>query len=125
MVFSTLIFLFLSNQIAIATGDLTDWICGKAPKVKASALPISGTGEAYMPLSQVSGEEASGPNGDATGELKGIPPAAVVKAPISSTLASAMLSLPARCAFIMGLVWIINILYPAAHPSQGHLLPTH
>jgi hypothetical protein len=140
MVFTTLIFLFVSNQIAVTTGDLTDWICGKKPKAAnaakrppAGAVPAGGAGNAaeYLPLTQVDtmkveqdgnapATHARSPSLAAFGA--GAPsPLAVSEPSFLDKFSTAMTSLPARCVFVMVLIWIINILYPNVHPSQGHL----
>ena len=126
MVFTSAIFFFISNQIATATGELTDWICGKVPKAKKGGTPNSSGidgGATYLPLTQISGEEgllrrASASDHKGTNSAP-TPPGSANK------LAAVMGSLPARCVFIMSFIWAINSLYPAPHPSQGHLLPTH
>lgn len=114
MVFTTLIFLFVSNQIAVSTGQLTDWICGKAPKKQAVALPSSTVdGGQYVPLATMN------PDSSAVDGL----PAEVV--PVPSTADKLFSNLKFRCAVFLGLIWITNLLYPSYHPSLGHLLPTH
>ena len=115
MVFTTLVFLFVSNQVAVTTGQLTEWICGKQPK-KPVNLPTStsSSGGQYVPLNPLNGPET------AIDEA----PAALVKA-VPSTMDKLFSNLKFRCAVFMGLIWIINLLYPSYHPSQGHLLPTH
>ena len=112
MIFTTLIFLFLSNQIARVTGELTEWILA-APK-KGGSLPTSSAngGAAYIPLSTLNGNE-----GD--------------QAPLDTKPSSPnrwekmMANLPIRAAVFMAAIWVINLLYPTEHPPQGHLLPTH
>lgn len=126
MVFTTLVFLFVSNQIATSTGHLTDWICGKVPKNAATtsaaiALPSGGGsssagGAQYVPLSTMNGDEVgSSTTVDGMPEIKHVP----------TTMEKLLASLPFRCAVTMGLIWLINLLYPTSHPPQGHLLPTH
>lgn len=113
MVFTTLIFLFLSNQIARVTGELTEWLLA-APK-KGAPLPSAANGGAgYIPLSTMNGGEAN--DGDAMAATKQSGP---------SRWEKLMTRLPARAAAFMIAIWIINVLYPTEHPPQGHLLPTH
>lgn len=116
MIITTLIFLFLSNQIARTTGDLTEWILA-APK-KGGALPTTMTsanaGAAYVPLSTMNGH---GHDGDE--------PMLETKQSSPTRWEKAMANLPIRAAVFMGAIWVINILYPTEHPPQGHLLPTH
>lgn len=111
MIFTTLIFLFVSNQIATTTGQLTEWICGKQPK-KPANLPSTATNQ-YVPLNTLNGADNGGDS-----------LAAEVK-PIPSTMDKLLSNLKFRCAVFMGLIWMINLLYPSYHPSEGHLLPTH
>lgn len=114
MIFTTLIFLFVSNQIAVSTGQLTEWILGKQPKKAAATLPsASASGGQYVPLATMNGESTT---------VDGLP--AEVK-PVPSTFDKLLANLKFRCAMFMGLIWVINLLYPSYHPSEGHLLPTH
>lgn len=145
MLFTTLIFLFISNQISNATGELTDWLCGKAPKSSGSKKPVAtsngnghsagaGGGGVYIPLAQVDVSETAA-NGHGNGDIaqsglshEGDAAGDALPAPVPqrpNRFTQALKSLPARCMFIMGIIWVINILYPIAHPSQGHLMPLH
>jgi hypothetical protein len=108
MLFTTLIFLFVSNHIAISTGQITEWICGKQPKKPAASLPNTSH---YIPLATM----ANSTGEDGLAEIKHVP----------STFEKLLADLRFRLAICMGLIWIINLLYPSYHPSQGHLLPTH
>lgn len=119
MIFTTLVFLFLSNQTARVTGELTEWILA-APKKGGSALPSSsssGGPAGYIPLSTMNGAE--GTNGDA--EM----PSLATKQTSPSRWEKMMTNLPIRAAVFMAAIWAINLLYPTEHPPQGHLLPTH
>lgn len=117
MVFSTIVFLFISNQIAIATGHITDWILGKQPKNESMDLPSTSQEAKYLPLEDID----MSTNSEDILSVK----TETSETPVSSKLDSLLANIQFRCAVIMGLIWMMNLLYPSSHPSQGHLLPTH
>lgn len=136
MLFTTLIFLFVSNKVASATGELTDWLCGKKPKIAggpaAKGLPQpvvtakteSGAngGAQYIPLSQM---DDSTPAENGAPAIAAVPADIPLQKPAPSRAEKILAYLPVRMALMLAVIWIINLLYPNAHPSQGHLLPTH
>lgn len=116
MLLTTIIFLFISNQIATSTGQLTDWILGKQPKATEATLtlPSSSKEAQYVPLSNVS-PDSSAVEEDLSEDI----------APPPSRLDNLFADVRFRCAVFMAIIWIANLLYPSYQPSQGHLLPTH
>lgn len=113
MIFTTAVFLFISNQVAVSTGHLTDWICAKATKKLAPTLPTSSVEGEYVALATI---------GPGSGTSNGSPPDSK---PVPSRFDTLFADLRVRCAVLLSLIWLINLLYPSYHPSLGHLLPTH
>lgn len=64
-VVATIVFLFVSVQIAKATGELTDWICGKSGGGKGSEAGKKPNGE-YVPLATVDAGRATAATGPET-----------------------------------------------------------
>lgn len=116
MLFTTVIFLFVSNQIASSTGQLTDWILGKQPKTAEATLPSSSLQAQYVPLSTMSPDSSVVEEEELSEEIAPAPP---------SRLDDLIADVKFRCAVFMAIIWVANLLYPSYQPSQGHLLPTH
>lgn len=134
LIVSTVIFLFVSQQIAEVTGDLTDWLCGKKSKPagatrKADVLPTSMPskegGTEYVALSQIDNGQSVQGNKEAAGanKLNAHTRQPSVPSADQGPIGRALVKLPVRCVVILCTIWAVNLLYPRAHPSQGHLLP--
>lgn len=113
MLFTSLVFLFVSNQLAVSTGHIADWFVGKKTSKQAIELPSSVTAAQYVPLTSLPSEEKE--EEDLAETMEQVP----------DRMDRLFSSLQFRCAALLGLIWISNLLYPNYYPSRGHLLPTH
>ena len=130
LVVSTVIFLFVSHHIARATGEITDSIGGKTPRPspakRPSVAPVNGdaAGSNYIALAVVEPGTKNGMNGG-SGEVKlnAHTRQPSLSQPPPGPIAKMLSQLPVRIALILLFLWVLNLLYPATHLNEGHLLP--
>ncbi|GAA95590.1 uncharacterized protein L969DRAFT_92722 [Mixia osmundae IAM 14324] len=110
---ASFIFVFISNQVARATGELTSWLMGNTKHEKPAALPThaNGNGAEYIPLAANGEEPTKSEEPMVATESSGIR----IMRIISSDLRFRLL------AYIV-IIWAINILYPSLRPPDGHIL---
>ena len=116
------VFLYVSEQVAKATGLLTAWIC-QVPKSSASkpsaAAAGGGGGAAYVPLSSTTGSTVEEKEGAiSTG------PSSASPSLLAKVGAFARTDLRLRFAIIFIALVVLNLVYPS-DPKGEHLLPTH
>ena len=143
-VVSSLIFVFISNQVAQATGKLTDWLCNKPPP-SATKLPTNrgapstSNGSASQPAASTT--TANGAEYVAL-STSAKPPEDTEKAALEQEMAEMTLGenrrrqIPARIASIVWQdlrlktlavlvsLWALNWVYPG-DVASGHILPLH
>lgn len=129
MVLSTIMFVYLSYKVANATGDLTTWICGSK---KGGSLPIAAsaarqpaapaaTAEEAIPLASRVDGEASKPAGNGERWVDRLANSSTSSSnpgfrmfKESGVLSNLNLGLPVKVGGAFVVMWILNLLWPAA-----------
>lgn len=107
---TSVVFVFVSNQTASATGSLTEWICNKGAGRLPHSAPAPPAAE-YVPLA-TTGEGAS--DGPALDE-KAMPPIPIEPAGILAKLGSwAKKDLRVKFVMIFCGLWVLNEVYPTS-----------
>lgn len=104
-VISSAIFVFLSENVATATGSLTTWLVGKPVKAK----PARG---AYTPVTTDTESK----------EVLNVEEDPPKKTKMQRLLAMLATDLRVKAVFIVGLLWVCNLLFPSDPPPEGHLV---
>ena len=103
-VISSLIFVFLSENVATATGSLTTWLVGKPVKAKPRG--------AYTAVSTDAESK----------EVLNIEEDLPKKTKAQKMIALLATDLRVKAVFILGLLWVCNLLFPSDSPPLGHLV---
>jgi len=153
MIISTIAFIFVSHQVAQASGTLTTWLCYKPKLPMASTGDNGGTLEAglrpsaaskparitddtdggggssstnqnYLPLSTADLDKDDEPELDTNPRLPNHSSFSILAA--LQTLAHLYRThLPFRALLWLASCWLLNLLTPHKVNSHGHILPTH
>ena len=116
-------FVFVSNQVAVATGSLTEWVCkGGARLPVAVARPTNGP--EYVALSTMAEGSSSRPTNDDDATEKPASPPPPPSTIISKILDHVQKDLRYKFALIVLGLWALNQVYPS-DDADGHILPTH
>ncbi|KAG0149728.1 hypothetical protein CROQUDRAFT_104872 [Cronartium quercuum f. sp. fusiforme G11] len=138
-ILSSLVFVFISNHVAVKTGQLTEWICNKqSSKPKGNNHRPTNTTQAsdYIPLptinnqpttSSVMSEEVDHVKEEAERTLMAVPSAdrGRMGEVWGWTTEAFDKKLWFRVLVLLGGLWLLNLLYPSHAASTGHILPTH
>lgn len=118
---TSLVFVYISNEVASATGDLTTWICSDPNKqLPGPATRRPDTNGVAAPQGQPAQEYS---DGDVKAQAAVASP---VEKPWFSRIALATAQdIRLRLGAILVGLWLINWIYPTDPPPLGHLLPTH
>lgn len=132
-ILSSIVFVFISHQVAVKTGNLTDWICNK-PSSKPKNTSNTTQPAEYVPLPVVNNPSESNQINGQTDHQKEEAERILSMGYEKNTRFDEIWiwmvdafdkKLWFRFSFLLCGLWILNLLYPSHADSIGHILPTH
>lgn len=115
-VVASLVYVFVSEKVATATGAIVSWLGKTGSKSTAGRQPA---GQAYA---AVSTSEPSGSAAEEGLEKMQVLEPALPPSRTQKWLNAFTSSLKGRMLSIIILLWIMNLLYPSESPPDGHLV---